>query len=174
MITARAPQESDIEELAANMRGMDRMEIRVFCEKDESVTERLQRSVDESTGCLAVLEDGKVLCIFGFQSIIEKKKRGKFKHKSKRRDIGCIWCLATDDIEDHGFVFGKWARQFIDAIVSEHREGVYNLIHSQNKKSQRWLRILGCTVHPGAPLNVKGEAFTWFEKKPEQLVKEVA
>jgi hypothetical protein len=174
MITARQPTEEDVKYLAENMRGIDKLETRVFCEKGESIEERVQRSVDESTGVLTVLVDDEVLCIFGYQSIIENKKQSS-KPKNKRRDIALIWCLGTSRIAEFGFLFVKWGKQFIDAVAAEHDEGVYNMIHSMNRVSKRWLEACGCIVHPGVPLpSINGEPFTWFEKGNKRAKRKAA
>lgn len=174
MITTRVPTESDVVELVKNMRPMDRLETRVFCEKGETVKDRVQRSVKESTVCWAVLDGDELICIYGYQSIKEKNKRGEHKHRNKLRDIGLVWCLGTELIEKHGREFTRVARKFIDEVAALHREGIYNMIHADNTLSRKWLKACGCFVFKDAPLTLKGQPFTWFKKVTGQTYEEMA
>lgn len=162
MLIARYPEAEDLLSMTANIRDIDKLEIKCLSEPGESIINRLQDSVKRSDGVLAIRDTilNTCICIFGFQSV---KADSKKRRSKKTRAI--IWCIGSKHLPKFGFQFTKYARKFIDAIIETHSSGVYNVIHANNTVSKRWLRACGCRVHLGSPLNFKGEPFTWFEKE---------
>ena len=158
MLTMRYPTTEDVMTLSLNIRAMDALEMKCFSDPGETIVHRLGASVRASDGVLAVYDtDLKTcICIFGF-----------LKSPDTESDIALIWCVGTNQLKEYPLQFVRWGRMFIAAIAAQFDDGVYNVVHQDNRLAKRWLRLCGCRVYPGADLEYKDEPFTWFSYPKE-------
>ena len=61
------------------------------------------------------------------------------------KDAGCIWMLASDELDELKKDFLKISKYWVDQISSPYKY-VFNFVHKTNTKSIRWLRWNGFTV----------------------------
>jgi hypothetical protein len=145
-VTFRPPTPSDLDDLAARMREMDRKE----CELVAGLAPReaLQQCVDGGEAATVAEVDGKVACIFGWTPA------------SFLGADGYPWMLCADGIEKHARILLTCAPRFLGEMQGE-CERLSNVVHAHNRSAIRFLAWCGFSF--GEMLEVKGEPFIHFE-----------
>lgn len=131
------------------MRVADRDEVRAS--SGDALLDAVQRSVHASSMCWAVEMHGELLCIFGCAPI-----------GSLLSCEGAPWMLGTDALDRHPVTLMKSCPRYID-LMKESFPHLRNYVDARNKKSIRWLRRLGFTIHPPIPYGVSQLPFHPFE-----------
>ena len=80
----------------------------------------------------------------------------------------CMWLLGTRVIRQYPIAFLKDSREWMERMLNEHKH-VVNYVDERNKRSLKWLKWLGCTVHPAVPFGIEGRMFHWVEKRKEEI-----
>lgn len=80
------------------------------------------------------------------------------------KDVGVIWMLATDELDNYKRQFLQECLPHIEEISNGYSH-VYNLVHKTNTKSIRWLRWCGFTVDTTKIYDQGGEDFYLFSKE---------
>ena len=133
--------------------------VRIATKKDADYIARNLRVSDvqdftRSTYCRCMCApDGKPFAIWGCGRIAD--------------DIGSVWMLATDDLENHRIAFGR-----ICAGEVRHMLSIYplltNYVHVSNIRSQRWLTLLGAKLVPERCMSSESKFRQfWFERVEE-------
>lgn len=142
----REPTEADIEELAANMRALDRKECEIVT--GLAPREALKQSVAESANALAAVIDGQVISIFGHS---DASFLGEERYP---------WMISMTGIE-------RYAREVIEGapIMFEAMKGgaerLHNIVHADNRTAIRFIGWLGFSF--GERFDLNGEPFLPFE-----------
>jgi hypothetical protein len=80
---------------------------------------------------------------------------------------GLIWLLATDRLFEtraNTRQFIKGGRVWVDGLLTDWKQ-LHNWVYNKNQRSIVWLRSLGFTVHPAAPMGPFSELFCYFERR---------
>ena len=131
--------------IARNLRQSDLIELEAGGQSRSAVV----FSFAQSNYCRAMLApDGNPFVIWGVGGVPERK------------DLGCVWMLATEAFEKHAFSFLRICMAEVEEMGRLYSV-LANYVYGQNKKSMRWLRGLGFSVCCEA--NSKG--FHFFYKR---------
>jgi len=119
-------EESDISELAENLRNQDVIEISGLGATNEFAC---QQSYFNSHKKFTVrLNNNKLVACFGVGSVTD--------------DIGMIWMLGTKYIKDIKNTLLRHGRDWVTHLMIGY-DFVYNVVHTQNTVSIKWLKWLG-------------------------------
>jgi hypothetical protein len=80
---------------------------------------------------------------------------------------GSIWLLATDGLlatPGHRRQFVRGARIWVESLLDSGMGPLHNWTLARNRVALRWLRSLGFTVEPPAPMGPRLELFCYFER----------
>lgn len=126
MIEIRKPEKEDCYVLASNMREQDKNELEALGVKPlDALLEGLNSNIE----CHTVLEDGKILAMFGLN------------------DVGYAivpWMLGSYEIEKNKKFVCHWGKVVIRRWLEKYAY-LSNVVHSENSVSIRWLKYLGAT-----------------------------
>ena len=148
----RIATKKDADYIARNLRVSDVEELT----DGGLTTAAVSESFTRSTYCRCMCApDGKPFAIWGCGRIAD--------------DIGSVWMLATDDLENHRIAFGR-----ICAGEVRHMLSIYplltNYVHVSNIRSQRWLTLLGAKLVPERCMSSESKFRQfWFERVEELL-----
>jgi hypothetical protein len=92
--------------------------------------------------------NGKVVCMFGVTPYEERK--------------GIIWLLATEEFNKYTKMFAVRCKDVFREVISGY-DYLFNFVHSENKKSIKWIEWLGFTVHEAKPFGSRGATFHRFD-----------
>lgn len=101
----------------------------------------------------ACIIDGELACIFGLAPL----------HGLLGR-LAAPWMLGTPVIDRNRSVLISESKRYRDRMLSEYPH-LLNCVDARNKKSIRWLRWLGFTIHPAKPYGEAQLPFHLFEMK---------
>ncbi len=149
----RRPTPEDVEFVIANIRDEDVAEITAL--DGGNVRDALAETPDMDKNAFVWEREGKVHAIFGVNPVPDMDR------------VGVIWMLATKTFDEHFMVFAAACKTVFDAVVKDY-EYLFNYVHSENKKSIRWLKWLGFDVKPAEPIGVDGAQFHRFEMVNEK------
>lgn len=101
----------------------------------------------------ACLINGELACVFGVAPL-----RGLLGKQA------APWMLGTPLIDKHPSVLISESRKYVARMLSQYPH-LFNCVDARNKRSIRWLKWLGFTIHPAAPYGVAQLPFHLFEMK---------
>jgi len=141
--------EADITDLLANLRDMDREELKALAGADPETA--IRTSVLQSPGMCAVVrnQDDDILCIFGVANI------------SILGSYGAPWLLGTDKLFDHSRDLLVHSRHIL-GIMTQNYAYLHNIVWDKNIRSIRYLKALGFTVGPRIRHPLTGAFFRPF------------
>jgi hypothetical protein len=148
-ITFRQAVPADAERLLADIRHDDLVEIN--CCHDDPL-KVIADGIAMSEKCWAAEEDGHLLAVFGVAGVKD------------HAEIGVPWLIGTELLGRRGKLFKMYGKQFIESM-KEGRKILYNVVHSKNLKSIRWLESLGFFVNRESGVSVNGHSFYSFEMR---------
>ncbi len=125
-----------IEELSHTMRPADVREC--WAAHHFSPYDALKHSMYYTEKPLTGLYKNRVMCIWGV---------GKISYLSKE---GIPWMLTSNLVDMH---YREFLRRGVGLIQDMKKEAIVliNMVDARNKKSIRWLKWLGFTIHPSVP-----------------------
>jgi hypothetical protein len=139
MTIVRQSRESDIPEVAANMRHDDTIE--VIAQSYASPREALEKSYEYSTVRFTLEKDGKAIAMFGLcPDTILGDKAG-------------IWLLGTSEIATVKKSFCRFSLKVIKYFLSQYPI-LTAQVDSRYEKAHRWLKWMGATK--GKPYKLIG------------------
>ncbi len=138
---------SHIEELSHTMRSADVREC--WAANHYAPYDALKHSLYHTNRPLTGLYNGSVMCIWGV---------GKITHLSKE---GIPWMLTSNLVDTH---YREFLMRGKSLIIDMKKEAVIllNMVDARNRKSIRWLKWLGFTVHDPVPFGPDGMLFHPF------------
>lgn len=144
----RGLQPGDLQYLADNLRGADRIELLASSGTTDAL-QALERSVQASTYVeVGTGPDGLPVVIWGAAA-----------HKG----VGIIWAVATPAIKTHRMEFLRNCQQVIAKIFDIFAvNSLINFTHGENTLHHRWLKWCGAELLPEVPYGPQGEAFRPF------------
>ncbi len=119
-----------------------------------SPEQAIRHSVGVSIESETWLADEKVMAIRGVS-------RGTFLSP-----YACVWMLGAEGLASFSIPFLRGSKEWVERMLEQHSHLV-NYVDGRNKRSLRWLKWLGFTIHPAAPLGIEGRMFHWVEKRKE-------
>lgn len=140
-----------LDELALNMRPEDVAEVAAL---GMLPWQALSKCAMASRDTVAGLADGKVLAVFGTCEMPEHP------------GFTFIWLLSSREADHHKMAFARWSKRFVDGQRGRHRI-LGNFVDARYKKAVEWVRWLGFTVYPAAPLGDQGVPFHWFDMRTD-------
>lgn len=150
-VTFTLPNADDIDELVANMREQDIVEVRATGHDD--LREVVADGVRISTMVWAARFDGRLACIFGcapFGTLMS--------------GIGVPWLLGTPEIPKHRRILVRHAAPYIGQMLAFYPH-LMNVVHARNTVATAWLRRMGFDLKDAEPYGPHGEPFHVFEMK---------
>ncbi len=138
---------SHMEELSHTMRSADVREC--WAANHYAPYDALKHSLYHTTRPKTGLHNDKVICIWGV---------GKITHLSKE---GIPWMLTSNLVNTH---YREFLRRGPELVSDMKKEAVIliNTVDTRNKRSIRWLKWLGFTVHDPVPFGPDGMLFHPF------------
>ena len=149
-VTRRWAQREDVDELIANLREADRQELLAG---DGDPAAAVVRSVRDSTWALALRVDGKLACIFGVAPLDGLLGRR-----------GSPWMLGTPVIDRNPRVLIDMSPAYLDTMLGQYPH-LINRVDARNRRSIRWLKWLGFTLHPAQMFPGHTHPFHLFEMR---------
>lgn len=157
-LSTRPAAAEDVEYVIANLRPGDRMELIAI--GDASAADLVRVSFAKALFCEVVLLDGVPAALYGLGTGIGGEH-------------GCPWMVGTELADTFSASFVRKCRPMKSRMLGE-RASLVNLVHTKNKKAQRWLRWLG--FHMEAPITIRatGERFLpfWAARRGSQATAE--
>lgn len=101
----------------------------------------------------ACVIDGELACVFGVAPL-----RGLLGKQA------APWMLGTPWIDKNPSVLIAESRKYVARMVGQYPH-LLNCVDARNKRSIRWLKWLGFTIHPAAPYGEAQLPFHLFEMK---------
>ena len=116
------------EHVSDHLRAQDVTEILLSGSEDVLTT------FHKSSYCKAMLgPDGKPFALWGVGGGFEDP------------DVGCVWMVATDDLNKHRITFGRVCVREVAKMRRLYRR-LFNYTYSKNPRSVEWLKRLGFNV----------------------------
>lgn len=147
MVEFRPPSPADVQHLAANMRQQDVDEVLAAGHTDLRAV--IEDGIKRSPMCWAAFVDGELACIFGCAPL-----------GTLLNPVGVPWLLGTDVIQRHRRIFVRQSRPYIARMLASFTH-LINAVHAENTVAVRWLRSVGFTLAPAAPIHT-GAMFHTF------------
>lgn len=148
-VVVREIRTSDVSQLAENLRPEDKAEILAF---SDDVAGTILNALQHSSWAYTVEVDGELACMFGVGAL------------SLLSESGVPWMLGTDVINRNKRSVITYGKQYIQAMLKEYPH-LWNMVHAENKRSIKWLKRLGFTVHEAQPMGPKQSMFHPFEMR---------
>jgi hypothetical protein len=142
-------QATDAHALGLNIRPEDRKEI--IAGSGLEPTYALRRSVQVSTTAWTATVNGEPAAIFGVGPL------------NILNGMGSPWLISSPEITDNTFEFLRKSRDYVEEMHQTYPV-LFNLVHSENQISIRWLRWLGFLIHEPIKYGKFGTMFRPFEK----------
>jgi hypothetical protein len=146
-VELRAPTQADVDLLIANIRHDDKQELEA---SHGDYQKAIQLSYDKSKYKWAIYAGGEFVCLFGMHPL------------GLLSDTALIWMLGTDLIEKNKGAFIRHSQEYIKAMLSA-SPVLTNWCDVRNKKTVRWLKLMGFTFFEAEPYGIKGYPFYRFE-----------
>lgn len=148
--SVRPVRAGDIEALLASLRQADRDEV-------EAAAGDVEHALVDSVQCSVMLWageiDGELACIFGCAPL-----NGLLGLQA------APWMLGTDLLDRHPCTLMRHCRQYIEAMQARY-PCLMNFVDARNKRSVRWLRRMGFTIHNPVPYGLAQLPFHPFERR---------
>lgn len=154
-ITYREPRPEDLAYIADNLKREDWREV-VGLVGPGGVRQELEDSVRRSCWSRVCCIDGEPVVAFGLVPTNPFRKEA------------CIWMLTTAKTMEHKVFIGRTTKNAIRGFLKEW-DLLYNFVDEGNDLSLRWLRWLGATVYPAAPVGVYGCRYHYFEWRKKEV-----
>jgi hypothetical protein len=136
-----------VELLIANLRDSDREEILAMGYDD--VEAAIRQTYRASTVAWSGWVDDDLLCVFGVQA------------GSYLLGHGVPWMLGTPTMNKYEIRFLHNCKPVVEQMLRGYPR-LTNYVYARNKRTIRWLKWLGFTVHPPRPAGLKQEPFCRF------------
>lgn len=149
-IELRFAREGDAELLLANMRQADYNEVMAAVGEVENT---VHESIVCSNWTIAATADGELLCLFGLAPI-----DGLLGRRA------APWLLGTNLLDRYPGALMKHCRRYVAGMLHTYPH-LLNFVDARNRRSIRWLRELGFTIHPAVPYGPQQLPFHLFEMK---------
>lgn len=149
-VQIRPATQEDLLDLLTNMRAADWDEVQAAT---GDVEHALLFGAKTSNWVEACIIDGQLACVFGLAPL-----QGLLGRQA------APWMLGTPVIDKNQRVLLTHSRRYLERMRSEYPH-LLNCVDARNKKSVRWLRWLGFTLHPAAPYGEAQLPFHLFEMK---------
>lgn len=150
MVDFVRPTVAHVDELVANLRAADRVELVASGHPDHR--KAIVDSLALSTHMATILIEGRVAAIFGLVPL------------SLVSGTAAPWLLGTDLMTQHRRALMRVAPSYIRAMLRAYPH-LLNLVHAENELAVRWLRRAGFTFHEAQPHPTTGAPFHRFEMK---------
>ena len=147
-------EEDHIASLAESMQKEDRDNAWAIAHL--SPEQAIRHSVGASIESETWLADGGVMAI-------RVVSRGTFLSP-----YACVWMLGAEGLRRYPIAFLKGSREWVERVLDEY-DCLVNYVDGRNKRSLKWLKWLGFTIYPAAPLGIEGKMFHWVEKRKEEI-----
>lgn len=151
VVDVRPVVQSDIPDLAANLREQDRAEVLAYVFPNTDIEHAISVCVSRSDWSRTATVDGKLACIFGIAPV-----GGLLDPR------GNPWMLGTDLVPQNRRALARLAPGYIRAMLQMYPH-LLNVVHARNTLATRWIARSGFTL--GAPFDFHGEPFQLFEMK---------
>ncbi len=140
--------------VADNMREADRVEI--MAASGQTPIQSLTRGHRISTYSAAAYINGKCVGILGLvkPSLITKR--------------GVPWLLGTNQLFSHGKTLTSAAREGVREMLTV-CPSLSNYVHCENKRSIKWLKLLGFRMEEPQEYGVNGEMFMKFTMEADDV-----
>lgn len=146
-VELRLPTQVDVDLLIANIRHDDKQELEA---SHGDYQKAIQLSYNKSKYKWAIYADGEFVCLFGMHPM------------GLLSDTAVIWMLGTDLIAKNKGAFIRHSQEYIKAMLSV-SPVLTNWCDVRNKKTIRWLKLMGFTFFKSEPYGIKGYPFYRFE-----------
>lgn len=146
-VEIRQPTQSDVDLLIANIRHDDKQELEA---SHGDYQKAIQLSYNKSKYKWAIYADGEFVCLFGMHPL------------GLLSDTALIWMLGTDLIERNKGAFIRHSKEYIQTMLTV-SPVLMNWCDVRNKKTIRWLKLMGFTFFKAEAYGVKGYPFYRFE-----------
>lgn len=140
---------SDVEQLIANLRKEDKAEILAY---SDDIAGTITHALQHSAWARAAEVDGELACLFGVGPV------------SMLSESGVPWMLGTDVMNRNKRSVITFGKQYIQAMLNEYPH-LWNMVHAENKRSIKWLKRLGFTIHEAQPFGPNNAMFHPFEMR---------
>lgn len=127
MLHVRSAEPGDADALAPRLRPADQREIEAALGLSPTLV--LQRGVEASAPCHAVVEEGVVLALFGVVP-------------TAREETGAVWLLASEDFAARSSFIVRSSKAWITTLHERYRV-LTNYVDARNEVHLRWLRWCG-------------------------------
>lgn len=149
-IEIRPVTQDELLHLLGNMRKADWDEVEAAA---GDVRAALLDGAEASLWVDACLINGELACVFGVAPL-----RGLLGKQA------APWMLGTPLIDKHPSVLISESRKYAARMLSQYPH-LLNCVDARNKRSIRWLKWLGFTIHPANPYGAAQLPFHLFELK---------
>jgi len=150
-VVIRDAQPGDIDELIANLRACDRLEV-----ESSAGRRRWEHAIRSAERCSlyakTALADGKLANMFGVTAI------------DFVQGVGSPWMLATPVFDAHPRAVIRLCRGYIPPMLALFPH-LINHVDARNVRSVAWLRWLGFEMHAPEPYGPYGVPFHKFEMR---------
>lgn len=146
-VVFRPPTISDVHEIAANMRAMDRLECEVM--GNHTPEEALRAGMAHGQAVTAEI-DGRPVAMFGLAQA------------SLLDDEAAPWLLGVEGMERYARVLVMHTKRYLTGML-EQCEALANYVHADNRNAIRFLRWCGFSF--GEAIEKGGHLFVRFEMK---------
>jgi len=146
-------------ELAFKLRDIDKYEIALMGHDPLFALVTPFRYSRENVNTYTVLNDGKVVAMFGVVSNKDNPKHG------------AVWMLSSEELDKHWKYFTKRTKKWADYFLSDY-EYVANFITTEHKTNIKWLKWLGFSFKSKEIL-VKDVKVLYFYKKIQGVSKNI-
>lgn len=144
-IQFRIPRNEHIIEIVDNIRTSDKVELHASGKDD--ILETVTKSVVTSEVCVVACIADKPMVIYGMRSI------------NILTDTALIWMVGVEESLKHSRKLVVYTKLVINEMLKEYSE-LTNYVHSENKASIGWLKVLGFTI--SEPIMINGNLFHKF------------
>ena len=146
-LVIRPSTTEDVILTAIDMRKEEKDEI--WATNHEDPTNAILESCRKSEYSFTVLNNGKIVCMFGVVPIT-LIGRG-----------GTIWMLTTNEIENCRVAFIRRSSKVIRILIKEY--GVlFNMVDARHRKCIKWLDRIGARIFPPVKYGVEQMPFHYF------------
>lgn len=146
--TFRPVQESDILDMSARARAMDKLECELILGTD--IETGLRKSLETSAWAYSCEVGGKLQTIFGVSP----------NDTSLLRFEAAPWMVGVEGVEKCARQLIVLSKPYIARMAAEY-ERLFNVVHADNASAIRWLKRLGFSFGP--PVTIAKAPFLPFE-----------
>ena len=148
-VAIRPSVAGDVDYLAIRLRDCDVNEI--WASNRQTPEAALKEGLECSAPCWTLTNKGNPVAMFGCGP-----------NASAPDMYGCIWLLASDELEAVKTTFLKQSRRFIAEMLKTYPV-LFNLVDNRNRVSIEWLKWCGAAMALPAPHGPDARLFRYFE-----------